>query len=85
MGTDITPSNAQSADELRLTMTDLFELGYCRKGQRPNIALWGLSDYKLRKEGLPLSELEPIDNHLVQEAVAYVRRKAARTAGKAGA
>ncbi len=85
MDADTTPNDAQGADELRLTMTDLFELGYCRKGQRTSISAYGLDDVKLRKEGLPLSELEGIDDHLVQQAVAYVRRKKSRTAGKAGA
>lgn len=75
-------TDAADTGELRLTMTDLFELGYCRKGQRPSIARYGLDDRKLRTEGLPLSELENIDDHLVQQAVAYVRRKAAKAAGE---
>lgn len=83
MATDTIPTPAQGtpdSGELRLTMTDLYELGYCRKGQRTSISAYGLDDVKLRKQGLPISELEGIDDHMVQEAVAYVRRKAARAA-----
>lgn len=69
-------------DDLRLTMTDLAELGYCRKGQRPLLEKFGLDDYKLRTEGLPLSELEQLDDQMVQDAVAYVRRKSAQAAGR---
>jgi hypothetical protein len=59
----------------KLLIGDVRKAGYCLKGVRERCALLDLDFRQLVKEGLPFSELEPIEDDAVQRSLAVARQR----------
>jgi hypothetical protein len=57
----------------RVTITHVREAGYCLTGARRHCAALGLDFRRLVRDGLPICEVEGIDDALVQEIVNRAR------------
>lgn len=59
----------------RVMIGDSRAAGYCVKGIRAHCNLLGLDFRRLVKEGLPISELEHIDDAAVQKSIAKAKER----------
>lgn len=57
----------------RVTITDCRKAGFCVSGLRQHCATLGLDFRRLVKEGLPISEIEGIDDANVQRCIAVAK------------
>lgn len=58
----------------RVTMTEMRELRYCAAGVRTWCREHGLDFRTLATEGIPFEQVEPIDDHFAQTALALARK-----------
>ena len=64
------------SDELKVELKHLRQLGFCRKGARKVCAAIGVDWNQLRTIGIPLTQLEPINDVSVQQLVTLVKDQA---------
>lgn len=64
-----------TVDELRLMPDDLRECGYCARGSRVMANQLGIDWSLFLQEGIPLSQLEIIDDAMIQVLVKHVQGK----------
>jgi len=62
-------------DELRIHVSHGRELGICVSGQRRFCKAHGLDFKKLLREGIPVSEVEKIDDSFCARVIAHARSK----------
>jgi hypothetical protein len=60
---------------IRVQLSDLTGLGYCRRGTRDFYSAHGLDYAELLHEGTPIEKLEPIDDEMVRMAVAAAKQR----------
>lgn len=58
-----------------VTISDCRAAGYCVAGVRRHAALLGLDFRRFVREGVPISEIETIDDQAVQRIVAVARKR----------
>lgn len=61
----------------RVTITDIRSAGYCAPGLRRQCKALGLDIRRLVNDGIPIEELEMIDDVTVQRCVAEAKRRIA--------
>lgn len=61
----------------KLTIQDIRHAGFCVKGSILHARRLGLDDRKLVREGLPLSEVDGIDDLNVQRCIAVAKGRIA--------
>lgn len=59
----------------RVTINDCRAAGYCVAGVRRQCRLLGLDFRQLVREGLPISEVEHLDDNAVQRSIAVARAR----------
>jgi hypothetical protein len=59
----------------RVTIADVRAAGFCLSGARKHCQAVGVDFRRLVREGIPLSEVETIDDELVQRIVATTRER----------
>lgn len=57
----------------RVTITHVRAAGYCLSGTRRHCATVGVDFRRLVKEGIPISEIETVEDALVQEIIKRAR------------
>ena len=64
------------SDELKVELKHLRQLGYCRKGARKVCAEIAVDWNQLRTTGIPLTQLESVNDVAVQKLIALVKEQA---------
>lgn len=64
--------------EPRVTLAAALAEGYCERGIRHLAARHGIDFIRLSRQGIPVSELEHIENPMVRRVVAAVKKEADR-------
>ena len=59
----------------RVTLRDLRNLKYCMAGSRIFCKLHGISVDRLIREGIPISEVEHIDDAMLKKIIEHARNR----------
>ena len=59
----------------RLTVQDCRDCGYCVKGIREHCSLLGVDFRRMVREGIPLTEIEGLDDAIAQKCIARARER----------
>lgn len=62
---------------VRVTLQDTVALKYCRRGTQIFMQRNGLDWHRFRTEGIPVEEVEHMDDEMIQAAIGQARKRQA--------